>query len=488
MPSLAVQARRRLRAFRESLLFYPVLLTLGAVLLFTLTSFADVVLGEGALATDAPWGFLVFAGGSEAASRLLSSVAATFATIAGVVYSVTLVTIQLSATKYSAQVIPSFERDRFNQLVLGAFTGTFVYALLVLKTVRTDGAVPVVGVNVAVVLAVASLFLFIGFIGNLTTYIRPTRFVDDLARKGLEALPTLRQPQGLEGFTPAPTPAEQPGRPRGTEVAAEEEGYVVDIGWANLRQALVVQGQAGVLPEAVRLQVATGTRVLDRTVVVRVEGLHGEVPPRLAEDLRGCVELLEVRSVVHDPTFANDTLEDIAFTAMSGGATDIGVARSCAAGLLRLAAADLREPPTAGAFMVATAHGAVRLEREAPDLAKACMVSTTRVLDKAWNHSYWMVGETIAEHLGEVALSAAQADQARWDAFLAWTKEASQRLFGAGEPGARQRIAHHLAQAVGRVRAEGHEERARAWEEALLLAAQEQGAEEALRTLVAETV
>ena len=58
-------------------------------------------------------------------------------------------------------------RDRGNQLVLGTFISTFVYCLLVLRTVKgVEGAsfVPHLAVAIGVVLAVASLAVLIYFI------------------------------------------------------------------------------------------------------------------------------------------------------------------------------------------------------------------------------------------------------------------------------------------------------------------------------------
>lgn len=61
-------------------------------------------------------------------------------------------------------------RDTGNQVVLGTFIATFIYNLLVLRTVRSVGEnifVPHISVTVAVFLALASLGLLIYFIHHV---------------------------------------------------------------------------------------------------------------------------------------------------------------------------------------------------------------------------------------------------------------------------------------------------------------------------------
>lgn len=55
----------------------------------------------------------------------------------GVVFSVTIVALQLASSQFTPRVLRSFVADRANQIVLGIFIGTFTYTLLVLRTTRS---------------------------------------------------------------------------------------------------------------------------------------------------------------------------------------------------------------------------------------------------------------------------------------------------------------------------------------------------------------
>jgi uncharacterized membrane protein len=112
---------------------------------------------------------LIFAGSSDAARSILSTIAAGWATILGVAFSVTLITLQLSITKYTSHLVNRFEGDKVNQFTLGWFIAVVTYSLLVLNTIRaSDGEgtfegffSPIIGVNVAVVMSISEKYWFI---------------------------------------------------------------------------------------------------------------------------------------------------------------------------------------------------------------------------------------------------------------------------------------------------------------------------------------
>jgi hypothetical protein len=56
--------------------------------------------------------------------------------VTSVVFSITIVALTLAAGQFGSRVLRNFMRDRGNQITLGTFIATFVYAMLVLRTVR----------------------------------------------------------------------------------------------------------------------------------------------------------------------------------------------------------------------------------------------------------------------------------------------------------------------------------------------------------------
>ena len=105
--------------------------------------------------------------GPEGARSILSAVASSMITVAGLTFSITMLTLQLASSQFGPRMLRNFMRDRGNQLVPGTFISTFVYCLLVLRTVKgVEGAsfVPHLAVGIGVVMAVASLAVLIYFI------------------------------------------------------------------------------------------------------------------------------------------------------------------------------------------------------------------------------------------------------------------------------------------------------------------------------------
>lgn len=102
----------------------------------------------------------VYTGGPEGARAVLSTIAASMITVAGVTFSITIVALTLASQQFGPRLLRSFLRDFGNQVVLGTFVSTFLYCLLVLRTVRgSDDAefVPHLAVTVGVTLAMLSL-------------------------------------------------------------------------------------------------------------------------------------------------------------------------------------------------------------------------------------------------------------------------------------------------------------------------------------------
>jgi hypothetical protein len=78
--------------------------------------------------------------GPEGARAVLSAIAGSMITVAGLTFSITMLTLQLASSQFGPRLLRIFMRDRGNQLVLGTFIATFLYCLLVLRTVRgTEG-------------------------------------------------------------------------------------------------------------------------------------------------------------------------------------------------------------------------------------------------------------------------------------------------------------------------------------------------------------
>jgi uncharacterized membrane protein len=69
----------------------------------------------------------------EGAREVLSTIAGSMITVAGVVFSITIVAISFAANQYGPRILTNFMGDRGNQVTLGTFVATFTYSVVVLR-------------------------------------------------------------------------------------------------------------------------------------------------------------------------------------------------------------------------------------------------------------------------------------------------------------------------------------------------------------------
>jgi uncharacterized membrane protein len=143
------------------------------------------------LALNLGW---TFTGGAEGASAVLGIVAGSMITIAGVVFSMTLVVLSLASAQLRPRLLRVFMSDSTTQVVLGTFIATFLYCLLVLRTIRRAeevAFVPHLSVTVGVLLAVASVGVLIYFIHHVCVSIQANEIAARVGKELIERIDHL---------------------------------------------------------------------------------------------------------------------------------------------------------------------------------------------------------------------------------------------------------------------------------------------------------
>lgn len=129
----------------------------------------------------------IYTGGPAGARSLLSAVAGSMSTVAGTVFSITIVALQLASSQFGPRLLRNFMQDTGNQVVLGTFIGTFIYCLLVLRTVRGEGDgysqfVPQISVTFGMLLALISVGVLIYFINHASTLIQASHVISEVSK------------------------------------------------------------------------------------------------------------------------------------------------------------------------------------------------------------------------------------------------------------------------------------------------------------------
>ncbi len=310
----------------ESLWLIPFLLTILAVGLALLTIQVDATLLAGRNADP----FWTFGGGVEGARGVLSTIATGIITVTGVVFSVTIVALQLASSQFTPRVLRNFTADRGNQVVLGVFIGTFTYSLLVLRSIRSSSPdqtafVPSLSITVAMILALISIGFLIFFIGHTARSIQAWAIVHRSTKDALRAVDKLF-PESLGRPVPrhaAKVPA--PTTPAAV-VAAEKGGYLQNVGEDALSDL------ARKHHFTVKMEPHVGDFVLPGQSLATVwpEGAVDEEARRAT--CRAFV-IGPSRTADQDVEFSIGQLVDMAVKALSPGVNDPTTARKCIDGL-----------------------------------------------------------------------------------------------------------------------------------------------------------
>jgi uncharacterized membrane protein len=119
--------------------------------------------------------FFAYQGDAGAARDILAVLAGSLITVAGLTFSIMIVTLQLVSAQYTPRALRTFLGDRLTQLVAGTFVGVFAYSLIVLRFVGggDDGDfVPSLSITVAIALGLGALGLLIAFINHMSRSIQ----------------------------------------------------------------------------------------------------------------------------------------------------------------------------------------------------------------------------------------------------------------------------------------------------------------------------
>ncbi len=302
-------------ALRSSYWFVPALMALGAAALALGMVALDGRVGSEAV-ESLGW---IYTGGPEGARGVLSTIAGSMITVAGVTFSVLVVALSLAASQFGPRVLGSFMRDAGNQVVLGAFAGIFLYCLLVLRTVRggeeAGRFVPHLAVTLGVGMAVVGVGVLIYFVHHAAVSIQVTSVIAALAEDldaGVDRLfPEVAEDAAPAGSMPAPS----------ASVAAYRDGYVQAIDYDRLAEAARDRSATLRLDPRIGTFVARG----DPLAWVHLPAAAAE----LGDEVRGAFVLGSSRTPSQDVEFSVQQLVDVAVRALSPGINDPFTAAAC---------------------------------------------------------------------------------------------------------------------------------------------------------------
>lgn len=303
---------------RQTYWAVPSLMAAGAAALATGAIRVDESVGEEVVDTLS-W---VYTGSPDGARAVLSTIASSMITVAGVTFSITTVALTLASQQFGPRLLRNFMRDLGNQITLGTFVSTFVYCLLVLRTVRGSDHVefvPSIAVSVGVLLALISLGILIYFIHHVATSIQAAHIIAGVGEDLRCAIDRLF-PEKLGAGAAAVSAQEEPPDEAAGLVVASIDGYVQAIDGARLMDV------ASAHDRLVRVERGPGRFVRRGSVLARCWPPPGQDDGVLS-GLASAFVIGAERTATQDVAFFVDQLVDVAVRALSPGINDPATAQ-----------------------------------------------------------------------------------------------------------------------------------------------------------------
>lgn len=338
----------RLRSYaeqaRSSLFFVPMIWIVSAIGLSQLATWIDLETQQ----SDKLPKFLDTT--VESARAILGAISSGTIGAASVVFSLTLVAIQMSSSVYTSRVLRSFLRDRFQQHMIGILLAVFTYSLLVLREVRgpldTDAEdamayIPRLSVFLAVIFAIVAVLALLASISHTSQSLRASAVTQELVSELVELIratfPERAAPVDSHREEPSgsATDAMTTDRPKsdggssgphggvgslherpGAVLTADRRGWIQQVSLGAIRDAITDE-------TSVRLEVSAGAYVFAGAPLLTMwPPPSADRADELMKSLRPAFAIGDQRSMQQDIAFGFTMIEDIANKALSPGVND----------------------------------------------------------------------------------------------------------------------------------------------------------------------
>lgn len=340
---------------------------------------------------------VLFDGDADTAKSILTTVSSAMISVTTLVFSMTVVVLQLASSQFTPRILATFLESRITQATLGVFTGTFLYSLTVLRAIRgetlTDSAfVPEIAVAVSFLGVILSVAFFLGFIRHITMQIQVSNVIERTVDKALIV---------LDRVVPKELPKENNGIREWNyrESAAVTDFYAPSFGGAMTYvdyEALVEIASAEDLMIEVTVQV--GEYCPGGLAIGKVWS-RNPATEKLLTKINSTVQFDINRALRQDLLFAVRQLVDIAERALSPGFNDPTTAVQVIDGLHQLfRCAVQRKTPTG---LIMGADGIIRLSYRPQTVVQALDLAVPEIYH--WGKDSFTIPKRLESMMADLA-------------------------------------------------------------------------------------
>lgn len=303
--------RKHLNRIIRSIAFLPA----ATALAFLLLSWLMLELDFSGLGKElkSQWQWLRLKDATTARS-VIATIASGIISLTVFSFSMVMIVLNQAASQLSNRVLDKLIGNRFQQIVLGFYIGTIVYAFSLLSTIRDLDSgvyVPALSIYLLILFTVLDIFLFIYFLHYITQSVRYETIVGRIYRQTRVALgKSCALKEGQE---------ESPQEPEGVQIGAAASGIFQGIDHDYLLQLCEEEDlylHFSLPPETFVLQGFPLLQVQDRAAVSK------ELEKKILEG----IERYKSETIETNYFYGFRQLMEVAIKALSPGINDPGTA------------------------------------------------------------------------------------------------------------------------------------------------------------------
>ena len=310
---------KRYQRIINSIAFYPALIALFFLLLSYLMISFDF--SEAGKHFKARLHWLSLRDATTARS-IISSIVSGVISLAVFSFSMVMIILNQTASQMSNRILDKLIGNRFQQVVLGIYIGTIVFALFLLSTVRDIDSgiyIPAISTYVLIALTIADIFLFIYFLHFITQSVKYEVIVNKIYKDTQTAMKKICSEK------------EEP-----VEDNNETTDYSITAGAAGIYDGFSERSLLSICEEndcTLQIKPVPGTFVWqDASVVQASKKLTDET----IKQIQNALEISIGQEIQDNFLYGFRQLTEVAMKALSPGINDPGTAIQCLRALSKL--------------------------------------------------------------------------------------------------------------------------------------------------------
>ena len=225
-------------------------------------------------------------------------------------FSMVMIVLNQAASQMSNRILNSMIENRFQQVILGFYIGTIVYALFLLSTIRdlNNGVnVPALSIYLLLLLTVGDIFLFIYFLDYVTQTVKYDTVIQRVQTQTLKVM----QKRFCSADEKTIDRKEMPF----VEVESDVSGYFQGF---DTKQTLKIAEELDVLISFPCIQ---GTYLIKGSKAMVVYG-RGEIDAETKKRLFFAIDFFTGQPIERNPEYGFRHLAEVALKALSPGIND----------------------------------------------------------------------------------------------------------------------------------------------------------------------